>query len=403
MTNDITTYMQNDLVKQRFAEMLGEREAAAYIFSVLLLVANTKSLQDCTPQSIYTSALRAATLRLSVDSGTRQAYLVPFKNRAEGTVNATLIIGYKGLYDMAVRTGRYRYINVGKVYEGEAVEENRISGLMSLTGSKSSNNVIGYIGAFEMVNGYSKTIYKTVGEIDDHARRYSKGYDRPDSFWKTQRVDMEKKTVLRELLNKWGYFDPNDAHMIAEIEEANNDGDIVDGELVNLHAEETERHTVDENMSALGFDEPLFSQNATEEPVSPPAETPAQDDNPAPLSRPYSPLIVKAGLEKKSEKHKDFFPTPAQENLLRYGLELCFAGQPSETVTDKRHTLLGYLTGGITSTKKVSGRMFKAIVEDWLKMAQDEGGEYHIDTIAAREAQAIVTAAMVGEGQQAFV
>jgi hypothetical protein len=141
----------------------------------------------------------------------------------------------------------------------------------------------------------------------------------------------------------------------------------------------------------------------TVEAVSSPAETPAPAEKSVNINiRPYPPSMVKEGIEKKAEKHKEFIPTPAQENLLRYGLELCFAGQPSETATDKRHTLLGYLTGN-TSTKKVSGRMFKAIVEDWLKMAQDEGGEYHIDAMAAKEAQYIVTAAIVGEGQQAFV
>src|SRR4026208_373417 len=96
----ITNYMEAPIVKARFAQMMGERGASSYISSVLIAVADSNSLQKCTPVSVYTSALRAATLRLSVDPGVGQAYLVPFKGRA------TLIVGYKGLHDMAVRTNK---------------------------------------------------------------------------------------------------------------------------------------------------------------------------------------------------------------------------------------------------------------------------------------------------------
>ncbi len=250
MTNDIVQYMKNDQVRERFSELMGERNGAAYIASVLVTVSQNDTLSKCTPASIYASALRAATIRLSVDAGLGQAYLVPFKDRA------TLIIGYKGLYDLAVRTGRYRYINVGKVYAGETVVEDRISGLIHLEGGKASDKVIGYIGAFEMTNGFAKTIYMTVEEIDEHARKYSKGYSREDSLWKTNRPAMEKKTVLRMLLRKWGYFDPSDARMIDEVEEAA--AETVDAEIVEADPEpvqaEQPTHTVAENMQALGFD-----------------------------------------------------------------------------------------------------------------------------------------------------
>src|SRR5690349_19310155 len=109
----ITNYLESSVVKARFAQIMGERGASNYIASVLIAVADSYSLQKCSPASIYTNALRAATLRLSVDPGVGQAYLVPFKG------HATLIVGYKGLHDMAVRTNRYRYINVSPIYEGQ--------------------------------------------------------------------------------------------------------------------------------------------------------------------------------------------------------------------------------------------------------------------------------------------
>ena len=86
-------------------------------------------------------------MHLSVDPNLGQAYLVPFKNKA------TLIVGYKGLYDMAIRTGKYRYINVDKLYEGETIEINRLTGFAKLGGGKTGDKINGYFGAFEMMTG----------------------------------------------------------------------------------------------------------------------------------------------------------------------------------------------------------------------------------------------------------
>lgn len=224
-TTEIARYMQSK--KPRFIEALGnERNAGSYISSVLLAVANDESgaLQQCQVESIYHSALRAAALRLSVDPSTGQAYLVPFSGRA------TLIVGYKGLYDMAVRTNKYRYINVGPVYEGEKVEVNRISGFHSLSGTKQGNGIIGWIGAFEMFNGFGHTLYMTVEEIHEHAKKHSKSYGHKRSGWQTDPQAMERKTVLRLLLRKWGYLDPTDVSVLEEIER---EPDALDAEFVS--------------------------------------------------------------------------------------------------------------------------------------------------------------------------
>jgi recombination protein RecT len=234
----VGAYMRSDMIKARMAEAIGERNAGAYISSVILAVANDESgkLAQCALESIYISAMRAASLRLSVDPSMGQAYMVPFGNRA------TLIVGYKGLYDMAVRTGRYRYVNTNPIYEGEEIQENRISGLHSLTGNKKSGKVIGWIAAFEMLPvrgqkyGLAKTIYMTVDEIHEHAQKYSPGYKSPKSGWVTNTAEMERKTVLRRLLRKWGYLDPSDAATLAEIE-SESEPVTVDAEFVEPHPE----------------------------------------------------------------------------------------------------------------------------------------------------------------------
>jgi len=230
MTNQLATvseYLRSDVSRARFAEVLGERNVGAYISSVLIAVANSDKLQECSAQSIYSSALRAATLRLSVDPGLGQAYLVPYKGKA------TLIPGYKGYHDLAIRTGKYRYINVGKVFEGEEVVEDRMSGFHKLSGQRTGDKVIGWIAAFEMVNGYGKTIYMSIEEIHEHARRYNPtGYNSETGVWKKETQAMERKTVLRQLLHKWGYMDPTDAQVLNEIEK--DVSDVIDAEVVEV-------------------------------------------------------------------------------------------------------------------------------------------------------------------------
>jgi len=248
----VIKYMGSDMVRSRFSDIVGENNAASYIGSVLLSVAENQALQQCSPQSVYTSAMRAATLRLSVDPSLGQAYLVPFKG------SATLIVGYKGLHDLAVRTGKYRYINAGPVYEGEVVNEDRISGFHSLGGARTSKKIIGWIAAFEMFDGYAKTMYMTVTEIHEHARKYSKSYNSDKSGWKTDTDKMERKTVLRLLLRRWGYLNPTDAATLAEID----NGEVepaIEGEIINRVPEEPEEpkqpKNEDELLDDLGYED----------------------------------------------------------------------------------------------------------------------------------------------------
>jgi hypothetical protein len=117
--------------------------------------------------------------------------------------------------------------------------------------------------------------------------------------------------------------------------------------------------------------------------------------------RPYSPEMVKSKINEKAANHKNFIPSEKQQTLLRYGLSLCFNDDDTE---DKRHTILKYLTGH-ASTKEVPGNLFKAIVEDWLKMKQkdDGSGEYEIDAMASKEAESIYTAAVFLEVQATLI
>ena len=242
----------------RFAEVIGsERGAQSYISSVLIACAQSEQLQECTTQSIITSAMRAATLKLSVDPALGQAYMIPFKQKA------TFVIGFRGLHQLALRTGKYRHIHVSIVYEGQEVIEDQLKGVHSIRGlpkfEKGKWIPQGYMLYFELRDGYSKTLYMTVDEIHQHASRYSRTYSYKESAWKTNFDDMAKKTVLRLGLSKYGFFSPEDSMMMGEIELL--DEESIDGEwLESATSQEEERRneleskTTDELIVGLGFD-----------------------------------------------------------------------------------------------------------------------------------------------------
>ena len=265
--------MRSEEVIQRFAEVLGtERSAKKYIGSVLLAVGQSDKLQECTTQSIMISGMRAATLKLTVDPSLGHGYIVPFKNK--GVPTATFIIGYKGLQQLALRTGKYRFINVATVYDGQAVEEDQLRGIHKIVGlpkyDKGKWIPIGYMLYFELRDGFSKTFYMTVEEIEEHAKKYSKTFDKvkkvwwSDSLWKTDFENMAKKTVIRLGLSRYGYFDADDYLTMSENDDSEFeelDDDYIDGELLDsaLQQEEERKHEHDgkttEQLSAmLGFD-----------------------------------------------------------------------------------------------------------------------------------------------------
>ena len=252
----VKNYILSPEVKERFADMMGAN-GIYYLNQVMILVANSTKLQECEPKSILIAAMRAASLKLSVDPSSGQAWIIPYKGKA------TFQLGYKGVYELAQRTNLYRYINVIDIYEGEEVTEDRMTGMHSITGMRkaASSKVIGRMLFFELFSGFKKTFYMTCEEIDKHAAKYSQGYQQSGSKWHdpTERPKMERKTVLVNGLRKWGRFNPGDSETLDQIEE--DQGYL---ERLNELPEENEVservvevHTESENMAALGFGEPV--------------------------------------------------------------------------------------------------------------------------------------------------
>lgn len=195
--------LKNDDVQERFRQLLDKR-APEFLSGLLSLVNAEQKLLSCQPSSILSAAAKAAILRLPIAKELGFAYIVPFKD------TATFILGYKGMIQLALRTGQYHAINAAEIYEGEEIIVDRLTGGIKLNGKRNGDTVTGYVAYFKLKNGFEKFIYLSKQDTERHALRYSKSYQygmnggKKDSAWFTNFDDMGKKTVLRILLSRYG-------------------------------------------------------------------------------------------------------------------------------------------------------------------------------------------------------
>ena len=206
--------------RNRINDILGKR-APQFVSSIVTMAANDAMLTKVVasaPQTIITSALKAAALDLPIDPALGTAYVVAFKNTVKGPDGkpvkdangynktrdeAQLIVGWKGLVQLAQRTGLYKRINADFVYEGETIVDDRISGDIKIEGQKTSDKVIGYFAYFQLVNGFEKCVCWTKEKVEAHEAKHRKG-QYMSKAWRDDFDSMGRKTVLRELISKWG-------------------------------------------------------------------------------------------------------------------------------------------------------------------------------------------------------
>ncbi|MCX0360031.1 recombinase RecT [Clostridium perfringens] len=196
--NTVKGLMENPSIKKRFEGVLKEK-APQYMSSIVNLVNSDTNLQKCEGMSVIASCMVAATMDLPVDKNLGYAWVVPYGNRAQ------FQMGYKGYIQLALRTGQYKAINVVEIREGELVSWNPLTEEIEVDFSKrESDAVIGYAGYFKLINGFEKTVFWTKEEVNNHANKFSKTINSKNSVWKSNFDAMAKKTVLRNLLSKWG-------------------------------------------------------------------------------------------------------------------------------------------------------------------------------------------------------
>lgn len=209
---DFNALMRMDYTQGYLRDVLGEK-AQSFVANLTALVSNDKKLQECEPVTIMHAAITATALELPLDKNLGFAYVIPYQNKRAGVSEAQFQLGAKGITQLAIRSGQFVRINVSDVREGELKGFNRLSGDITFdwdeTAEREKKKVVGYVAYFRLVNGFSKTMYMTVEEIEAHARRYSQTYGskndyvRSQSKWSTDFDAMAQKTILKRLLTKF--------------------------------------------------------------------------------------------------------------------------------------------------------------------------------------------------------
>lgn len=216
---DITNPNSQNYLKQ----VLG-RNAQEFTTSLLSIVSGNPSLQECTTQSLMSTAMKAATLNLTLDPNLGFAYPIAYDNSKKEKVEGKWVvkdvikecqlqIGWKGFVQLAIRSKQFEVINVRDVREGEITGEDFISGCLTfkslVPAERVKAKVVGYVAFFKLTSGFSKMLYMTCEELMEHAKNFSKSYQNDlqyktqKSIWSTNFDAMAKKTVLKILLSKY--------------------------------------------------------------------------------------------------------------------------------------------------------------------------------------------------------
>ena len=166
----------------------------------LSAVSNTPKLGNCTPQSFLGAMMNAAQLGLEPNTPLGQAYLIPFENRKKGITECQFQIGYKGLIDLAYRSGEVKMIDAQTVYENDEFEyELGMDPVLKHKPARTNRgNPIYFYATFKLTNGGQGFQVMSIEDVQDHAKKYSKTYN--NGPWQTNFEEMAKKTVLKKLL-----------------------------------------------------------------------------------------------------------------------------------------------------------------------------------------------------------
>lgn len=204
-----TVAIQTEGYKNLINRTLGDpKRAAGFITAITSAVSANPDLQNCDAGTILSAGLLGETLNLSPSPQLGQYYLVPYNDSKRGKL-AQFQLGYKGYIQLAVRSGQYRRLNVLAVKQGELVKFNPLDeeievNLIEDEIQRENTETIGYYAFFEYLNGFRKAIYWSKSKMQAHAQRYSKSYNSKYSFWNKDFDAMACKTMLRQLISKWG-------------------------------------------------------------------------------------------------------------------------------------------------------------------------------------------------------
>lgn len=221
-----SNFLTNQYVKEKIYEVVG-KDSQKFMTSILSAVTNNPTLQECDSMSILNCAFLGEGLKLSPSPQLGQYYMVPFNDKKKGMKVAQFQLGYKGYIQLAIRSGEYKKLNVLAIKEGELIKYDPLNeelevNLIEDDEIRETTSTIGYYAMFELVNGFRKTLYWTKKKMLTHADKYSQAFNKESyqkilegkipqedmwkysSFWYKDFDGMAFKTMLRQLISKWG-------------------------------------------------------------------------------------------------------------------------------------------------------------------------------------------------------
>ena len=227
----LTAYLTQDAVKNQINSVVGGKNGTRFVSSIISAVQTTPALQECTNPSILSAALLGEALNLSPSPQLGQFYMVPFDNKKKGCKEAQFQLGYKGYIQLAIRSGYYKKLNVLAIKEGELVHYDPLEEVVAVNLIeddilREEAPTMGYYAMFEYENGFRKTMYWSKKKMLAHAEKYSFAFYKNggakslelleqgkisekemwkySSFWFKDFDGMALKTMLRQLISKWG-------------------------------------------------------------------------------------------------------------------------------------------------------------------------------------------------------
>lgn len=301
----ITAYLTQDAVKNQINKVVGGKDGQRFISAIVSAVSINPTLQECTNQSILSAALLGESLKLSPSPQLGHYYMVPFNNTKAGTKEAQFQMGYKGYIQLAIRSGQYKRLNVVAIKEGELEyfdpldEDIKVNLMVDDWDSREAAPTIGYYAMFELVNGFRKTMYWSKAQMLAHADRFSQAfskdvatiktrygekqkasyadyeagnYDKKDewmysSFWYKDFDGMAYKTMLRQLISKWGV-------MSIEMQQA------FEGDMATFDSEGHATYVENEEITVAEVEEPQDAQRAAQEAQNAPQQPQSAQEEP---------------------------------------------------------------------------------------------------------------------------
>ena len=256
----LSNFLNSDNIKAKFIEVLGDKDkGVAFVTSILSVVNSNGQLANADQNSLYTSALMAATLDLPINPSIGHSFLVPFNTKqSDGTykVMVQFQISAKGLKQLAMRSGQFLKMNDSDVREGEIESIDRMTGEIKFNWiqedkERLSKPVVGYVSYFKLVNGFESTFYMTKAEVENHAKTFSQTYKRYGTgLWKDMFDKMASKTVIKLHLSK-------DAPLSTSVQKAlvSDQAVIKNDNFINEETVDVETQYVDNEEVALDVEQ----------------------------------------------------------------------------------------------------------------------------------------------------